>query len=208
MDTAAGRVGNIAGNVGMALLPGAALKGAGAVASGYNATRAAAPILTATGNALLAPKSIAGAGALGVGMGAIQPSASTGETIGNMAIGGVASAALPLLVRGYQVAKSAAEPFYDAGRRRIEGGLLRDMAGGEAEKALRNLREASQPFVGAQMDGEPVRRAIGEIVPGSLPTMAQVADVPSLAALERTLAQTNPTIQNAYFQRMKDQGAG
>lgn len=207
MKTGAGMAGNIAGNVGMVLLPGGVLKGAGQVANAARVTRAAAPALSAAGNALLVPKTIKGAAALGATTGLIQPSTSTGETVFNTALGGVASAAVPVAVRGYQAARSAAEPFYETGRQRILGRALQEVAGDSAPQAVANIRAAAAPFVGPSPEGQPIRQMMGEIVPGSIPTVGQVARNPGIAALERTAAQTDPTVANAYAQRMAQQNA-
>jgi hypothetical protein len=200
MNTGAGMAGNIGGNVMMALSPGMALKGASAIP----ALAGAAPALNAAGTALMAPRTIGGAAALGAGMGAVQPSTSTGETIGNTAIGGIASASIPLVMRGLQSAKAAAEPFYQAGQDRILGRLLQKVAGGEAPEVANRLRESSRPFVGPSLPGE-ARATMGEIVPGSVPTMGQAAGNPGIAALERTLTATNPEVSQAVGARMAAQ---
>ncbi len=86
MNTGAGMAGNIAGNVGMALLPGGALKGAGALANAARAPGAAAALGSA-GGALVAPTSIKGAAALGAGVGAAQPALDMGERAQNIGLG-------------------------------------------------------------------------------------------------------------------------
>lgn len=207
MKTGAGMAGNIAGNVGMVFLPGGVLKGASQVANAAKATKAAAPALSAAGTALLTPKTIKGAVTLGAVTGAIQPSTSTGETVFNTGLGGAASAVVPVAVRGYQAARSAAEPFYEAGRQRILGRALQGVAGDDAPQAVANIRAASAPFVGPSPEGQPIRKMMGEIVPGSVPTVGQVAKNPGIAALERTAAQTDPSVANAYAQRMAQQNS-
>lgn len=200
MDTGMGMAGNIGGNVAMALSPGMAAKGLSMVP----ALARAAPALNAAGSALMAPRTIGGAAALGAGMGLVQPSTSTGETLGNMALGGVASAAVPTVIRGLQSAKAAAEPFYQAGQDRIMGRLLQKVAGNDAPAVASRLRESSAPFVGPSLQGE-ARSVMGEIVPGSVPTLGQAAGNPGIAALERTLSATSPEVGQAVGGRMAAQ---
>jgi len=200
MDTGAGIAGNIGGNVAMALTPGMAAKGLSMVP----ALARAAPALNAAGNALMAPRTIGGAAALGAGMGLVQPSTSTGETLGNMALGGVASAAVPTVIRGLQSARAAAEPFYQAGQDRILGRLLQKVAGGDAPAVASRLRESSAPFVGPALPGE-ARAVMGEIVPGSVPTLGQAAGNPGIASLERALNAASPEAQVAIAKRILEQ---
>lgn len=187
MNTGAGMAGDITGNIGMALAPGGFLKGAAVGATALKAPAAVSQGLSAAGSAILAPRSIQGAVALGAGMGVIQPSTSTTETIANTAIGGVASGVVPAAVRGYQSVKSTLEPFYDAGKKKIVGRTLAELAGGEGDRALQNLTNAR------------------ELVPGSLQTVGQAAGVDSLAALERTASQVDPIIMNRFADRMRAQ---
>lgn len=206
MATGAGMAGNIGGNIGMALLPGGALKAGSVIANAARAPGAAAA-LSSAGGALLVPRTIKSAAALGAGMGAIQPSASTGETAGNIALGAGASALPQVAVRGYQAAKSAAEPFYEAGKSQILGRLLNKVAGGDAADAARNLETAGATFVGPTAQGETARSVMGEIVPGSFPTVGQASRNAGLAALERTASQTDPQVMNQYATRMAQQNA-
>lgn len=155
MNTTAGKVGNFAGNVAM-LAPTALIPGAN----------------TVTGGATI--------GAL---TGLLQPSASTEETQLNVGLGGLAGGAIPLAVRGLQIGKAAAEPFYEAGRNRIVGRALNKAAGGDAGLEAR-LRSA------------------GSEVPGVLPTVGEAAQNPGVAALQRTAVATDPTVLYAFEQRM------
>ena len=139
MDTGAGTAGNILGNV-AALAPTAMIPGA---------------------------NTITGAGVLGAVTGALQPSVSTEETLRNAGVGALGSAAVPAAFRGYKVAKSFVEPFYQSGRDQIVGRAFRDVAGNQADDAMRNLTNATS------------------LVPGSLPTAAEAAKNPSIAALQR-----------------------
>lgn len=155
MKTGAGVAGNIIGNVGLAL-PAAFIPGAA---------------------------TIPGSAAIGAGYGILQPGVDAAERLTNAAIGGVASAAMPALVRGYQVAKSFAQPLYQSGRNQIVGGAMRQAAGGQADDAMRNLRAAR------------------ELVPGSAPTVGEAAQVPGLAALQRSATAADPVAMNALAAR-------
>lgn len=87
MDTGGGFTGNIAGNVGMALAPGGALKGAATLgrAAGLGARG-----LDAAGTALLAPTTVRGAAGVGAGMGLAQPAENLSERAINTLMGGAA----------------------------------------------------------------------------------------------------------------------
>jgi hypothetical protein len=148
MNTTAGRVGNIGGNVALlaptALIPGAA--------------------------------TIRGGSMIGGIAGALAPSTSTGETLGNIALGAVAAPAANLVGRGasatWQAGKALVDPLTQAGQQRIAANTLRSFAS-DPTRAAANLQSARS------------------LVPGSMPTMAQAADDVGLAQLERTLA-SNP----------------
>lgn len=178
MSTKAGKVGDIAGNVAM-LAPAALIPGAA---------------------------SIPGGALIGAASGLLQPSASTGETITNIGIGGVAGAAVPAAVAGFRTARAAAEPFYEAGRSAIVGRAINRAAGADAPVVAQRLREAGTPFVGPSQ-GQIPRTTMGEIVPGSMPTVGQAARNPGVAALERAATATNPEVTNAVSQMMQAQNA-
>jgi hypothetical protein len=108
--------------------------------------------------------------------------ARTGALIG-APVGAVAPAIGQLVDKGVRAGKAIVEPFFESGQEKIMGRFLRQMAGGEEAKAMRNLRNPQQ------------------LVAGSQPTTAQVAGVPSLAALERTLMATDQTAGNLMAQR-------
>jgi sarcosine oxidase delta subunit len=176
MNTTAGKVGDVVGNVAMmaptAMIPGAA---------------------TIRGGALVG--SIAGL---------LQPSTSTQETLTNVGMGGVAGAAVPAAVAGYRTARAAAEPFYEGGRNAIVGRAMNRAAGADAPAVAQRLREASTPFVGPQT-GPVQRQVMGELVPGSMPTVGQAAQNPGIAALERAATASNPEVTNAVSQVMQNQ---
>jgi len=108
--------------------------------------------------------------------------ARTGALIG-APVGAVAPAIGQLVDKGVRGGKALVEPFLESGQEKILGRFLRQMAGGEEAKAMRNLRNPQQ------------------LVAGSQPTVGEVAGVPSLAALERTLIATSPTAGNLMAQR-------
>lgn len=161
MRTGAGLTGNIAGNI-AALAPTALLPGAA---------------------------TLPGAALIGAGTGFLQPSVSTGETLQNTAIGGIAAPATLLAGRGiragYEGAKGLVEPLTKSGQERIAARVLQASATDPA-KAAANAANARQ------------------LVPGSAPTLAQVADDPGLAQLERTLLN-NPEYAPALQQRFAQQ---
>lgn len=130
--------------------------------------------------------------------GALQP-VETGETglpmyeeMGRNArtgalIGAPVGAVAPLVGRAVdyigRTGKALIEPLTESGQEKILGRFLRQAAGGEEAKAMRNLRNPPQ------------------FVAGSQPTAAQAAGVPSLAALERTAMATSPVASNLMSQR-------
>lgn len=130
--------------------------------------------------------------------GALQP-VETGETgmpmyeqMGRNArtsalIGAPVGAVAPLVGKAVdyigRTGKALIEPLTESGQEKILGRFLRQAAGGEEAKAMRNLRNPPQ------------------FVAGSEPTAAQAAGVPSLAALERTAMATSPVASNLMSQR-------
>jgi hypothetical protein len=108
--------------------------------------------------------------------------ARTGALIG-APVGAVAPVVGQVIDKGYRAGKAIVEPFLESGKERILGRFLREMSGGESDKAMRNLAN------------------VQEFVAGSQPTAAQAAGVPSLAALERTAIATSPVAGNLMAQR-------
>lgn len=102
------------------------------------------------------------------------------------AIGGAAGASFPVLGAALKTAKAFAEPLFEAGRKGIVGRVLNQVAGDDAAAVLQRLK-AAQP-----------------LVPGSLPTAAQVAENGGIAAMERAAAQANPS---AYTSRAMEQAS-
>lgn len=177
MATTAGKAGNITGNV-AALAPTALIPGA---------------------------NTIAGGAAIGAATGLLQPSTSTGETIKNIGLGGAGGAAVPALVTTLRTAKAAAEPFYEAGKNAIVGRALNRAAGKDAAAVAQRLQEAATPFVGPSQ-GVP-RTTMGELVPGSMPTVGQASENAGVAALERAASATNPEVTNAVSDILKAQNS-
>lgn len=209
MDTGAGMTGNIAGNIAMALLPGGIAVQGGKMLMKIPAAAKIAQALMGGGRAAMMPKTIAGAGTVGAIQGAVQPSESLKETALNAGIGGAGGAAVPALIRSGQVVKALVDPMTQSGQRQIVGRAINQAAGSpeDAARALTNLKASQQPFVGPVPEGEIARQMMGEIVPGSVPTTAQAAGVPSIASLSRAAGSVDAQSQNALSQRMAEQNA-
>lgn len=158
MNTGAGQVGNIVGNLAVAL-PAAVIPGAN----------------TVTGGA-----------AIGAGLGLLQPSTSFGEKARGAAIGAVAGAALPVATKGYRIGKSLVEPLYERGREQIVGRALNRAAGSEAPNVRSALQNATT------------------LVPGSEPTVAEVANNANIAALQRTASALSPQEYAARAAKQND----
>jgi hypothetical protein len=112
--------------------------------------------------------------------------AAIGAAIG-APLGAVAPAISALGSKVAQGARGLVEPLFEEGQNRILGRFLRETAGGESAKAMRNLR-AAQPLVS-----------------GSMPTAAEAAGVPSLAALQRTAVGISPASTNLVAARQAAQ---
>ena len=98
-----------------------------------------------------------------------------GERAGRAAAGAAAGVAVPALAAVGKTAKGFVEPLYQGGREAIASRLLNKVAGSDAAAVAARLKAA------------------GELVPGSLPTAAQVAENGGIAALERAASQANPS---------------
>ena len=172
------------GRVGGVLLPAAAMsKAIGVIPSfGKNPYVSGAVIGSGTGAVSGALQPVEG-GETGMPMyEEMGRNARTGALLG-APIGAVAPAVGQLAEKGVRAGKALVEPFFESGQEKILGRFLREMSGGEEAKAMRNLRNTK------------------ELVAGSQPTAAEVAKVPSLAALERTLMATDQTAGNLMAQR-------
>lgn len=117
---------------------------------------------------------VAGGAALGAITGAVQPTIEGESRAGNAAIGGVAGAAVPAAIRAGKTVKAALiDPFTEAGRTRIAGGVLNRTAA-DAQGAAQRMQTAQGT------------------TPGFVPTAGQAADDAGIAALERTTRGINP----------------
>jgi precorrin-6B methylase 1 len=150
MNTTGGTVGNVIGNVAI------------------NAPLAFVP----------GANTIAGGAAIGAASGLMQPSISSAETAQNMALGGIAGGAVPAAIRGFQIAKSAIDPFSESGRNLIIGRALNRAAGNQSA-------EAAQALISTQ-----------SAVPGVQYTAAEAANNPGIAALQRTATAIDPIAMN------------
>jgi len=132
-----------------------------------------------------------GASLIGGLSGLAQPSTSTGETLMNTGMGAVLSPAAIMAGRGaaslYQGGKALVEPLTKRGQERIAASVLQASATNPAQAAANAAK--ARP-----------------LVPGSQPTLAQVADDPGLAQLERTILN-NPEYAPALEQRFAQQRA-
>lgn len=126
---------------------------------------------------------ITGAALLGGLSGALQPSTSNSETASNVGLGAAVSGAVPLGVRAMSVGKGMVEPLYQGGRDQIIGRALRNAAGSDADTVATNLVNWKQ------------------LVPGSTPTVAEAAQSPGIAALQRASTAINPNVVNVVSAR-------
>lgn len=147
MDTGAGLSGDIAGNVGMALLPGGALKAAGTVATRLPGATKVAEALSKAGSTLLAPKSLKSAAAVGGGLGLVQPAESATERVTNTLLGGSISGAASAVPRAVgrvlsPQTRPEAKALLDEGVNLTPGQIM----GGAAQRVEEGL--TSVPVVG------------------------------------------------------------
>lgn len=180
MDTTGGMVGNIAGNVGMASLPGLGLAGAGANL-GMKSVQAAGRY------ALASPSSLGGAavqGGMGAAQGALQPVATGESRASNAVLGGVGGAAVPSMGMALKAGKAVVEPLYEGGRQQILARALRGASGDNADTIIQNMKSSR------------------ELVPGSQPTAAEVANSGGIAAMQRAASAVDP---EAYTTRAVQQ---
>lgn len=101
-------------------------------------------------------------------------------------IAGGSAAAIPAAGASFKSAKTFAEPLYEGGRNAIVGRTLNRVAGDDAANVIQRLK-STQP-----------------LVPGSMPTAAQVAENGGIAAMERSAAGANPA---AFAQRNMEQSS-
>lgn len=119
---------------------------------------------------------LAGAALAGAGMGAIDPATGWGNLAANTGEGAVGGLGGNVVGRGlgaaYGLGKSVLTPFFESGQKGLAADLIRQFTP-DARTALRNIAA----------DG-------GELVPGSLPSAADAAQVPGLAQLLKQVKQT------------------
>jgi hypothetical protein len=132
----------------------------------------------------LATRAAGGAITGGASAGIIDPeSAGSGAALGAaFPVGTKALGSLGVMIGNG--AKSVVEPLYDAGRERIIGRALKEFSGGRADEAARNMLSAR------------------ELVPGSIPTTAEAAGIPSLSALQRASVNVSPEAANSLEARL------
>lgn len=182
-------VGRVGGNIAGALAAGGgglvrgAASGGQRIAQALGAGQRAQAIGRGVGTA-------AGSAALGAAAGALAPVTQEGDygdnKLAQIATGAAIGGALPgagAAVGGGaryigRSARSLVEPFTEAGQTRIAGNILQRFA-----------------------DGGPVSANAAELVPGSVPTLAQATGNPGLATLERGLQGANPQAANAFAER-------
>lgn len=109
-----------------------------------------------------------------------------GERADRAKTGAIAGALVPVGVAGARTLKAAVEPMYQSGREAILSRVLNRAAGDDAANVISKLKGAA------------------ELVPGSAPTAAQVAENGGIAGLERAAAQADP---QAYATRAMQQSA-
>jgi hypothetical protein len=141
---------------------------------------------------------VAGSATLGALAGSLTPTGGVVDRLKNMAtgfgLGGgtqlvarypmeTLDAAKNIFAAPFKGVKAAFEPLYESGRNQILSRVLRESTGGNPN-VEKNLL------------------AGGELVPGSLPTAAEVGQSPGLAAMQRSAAAVNP---EAYATRAAQQ---
>lgn len=99
------------------------------------------------------------------------------QTVGGGALGGILAPIPALAGRGYELAKALVQPFTESGRKTIVGSTLRgQVRPSDLGDTLNRMANAT------------------ELVPGSQPTVAEVAESGGLAAMQRQAQAANPDI--------------
>lgn len=167
-----GIAGNVAGNLSQMVGPAAAIGAAGKALQ--------LPGMVTAASSLIAPKSILGAAGVGAGMGALEPVASGDSTFKNMGVGALGGAVVPGAIAAGGLVKDLASPFFKSGQQSL----------------------AARTFERFAADPNAIKNAdTRQLVPGSLPTLAEATQDPGLAQLQRTL-RNNPDANNAITNRM------
>lgn len=126
--------------------------------------------------AMLVPgaNTVVGGAVIGGATGAIQPTDEGESRLANTVVGTVGGAVIPAAIRGAQTVKAAAiDPFTQAGRDRIAGGVL--------NRATRDPAAVAGRLQSAQ-----------GATPGFNPTAGQAANDAGIAALERAARAVDP----------------
>lgn len=162
----------------------------------YRPLQDAHPIATGIGESLPSMAIPAGGSATLIGNAARMAAAgaipgaleygSAEDRLKRAAIGGAAGAAIPVIGAGVKTLKAFTEPLFAGGREKIVGRVLNQVAGDDAANVLNKLKSAAP------------------LVPGSMPTAAQVAENGGIAAMERAASQANP---QAYTNRAMEQAS-
>lgn len=180
MRTIPGQIGNVGGSAGLQVATGGTLGTIGAAAR--------MPTLATVGTTMLrAPANLPGVvstGALGAAQGLLQPTAEGESRVTNTLLGGGAGAAVPAMGMTGKGIQATVEPVLSGGREKILGRVLRDASGPQAKQAALNMQNANI------------------LVPGSLPTAAEVAQSPGIAAVQRAASAADP---EAYATRAAQQ---
>jgi hypothetical protein len=170
MSTWGGNIGNIAGHVGLAVIPGGAVVRAGNLAR--------APGVVAAGRAMMAPGFTGRGAALGASMGAgqagLQATESGDSRVQNMMFGAVGGGAVPVAGMGARAVRAGVQPLYEGGREQIVGNALRSAAGQNADDVIARM-QAHVPTI-----------------PGSQPTAAEVAESGGISAMQRAASAVDP----------------
>lgn len=174
----------------------AALMNSGAGFSGNIAANVAAlaPLMLVPG-----ANTVGGAAAMGAAGGMLQPTESAKDRAMNMATGGalggilqgvaqypnqIYEGAKTAIKRPFQAAQAAVEPMYEGGREKILSRALAEATGNNRPQVIQNLKNSQS------------------LVPGSLPTAAEVGNSGGLAAMQRSASAVDP---EAYATRALQQ---
>jgi hypothetical protein len=169
--------GNVLGTITSMIGPGAALGLAGKVGN--------LPKIAEAGRRFLMPRTVAGAAGTGAATGAVQPVATNESRLFNTGVGAVGAGLIPAGMVAGKGIKSLFAPFTKGGQEQIAGRALGRFAA----------------------DPSSLSRMSGEIVPGSMPTLADATQDIGIAQLQRTL-RNNPDANIAISERMiANQGA-
>lgn len=186
MNTTAGTVGKVAGDIALTAVPG--YRAQQGISRAVQAGGRMLPQAAARTASAAAPYvGAAGSGAL-IGAAVTPDDMSGGATVGALAgVGGEAGGRL--LAAGYGGAKAIVEPLYEAGRERIlKRTLDRFATNPDAVRAA-----AQSPKV---------------LVPGSTPTLAEATMDPGIAQLQRGSAASSPDVASALAEsRARQVGA-